>query len=353
MYMPHNKDGKRILRPAKNKLTKYYKPYMGQNLDGKKILFFRTGGIGDLLFIKPIMDWMKEKYPTCHITMASGSPYVEMTSAWSCVDLAVSIPFNLIHFVKADYHVLYEGILERNHEAEKVNAYELFAKWTNVYDQMVADNAPMFPELYDINQKTRENAVAKLNELGIGNEGFILIQTRASSIVRTPSYRVWVKIITALQNAGHKVVLTDNNTHVIKINEFIDKLPNKENVFNIAGTSLHIADMIETARLAKLVIGTDSALMHVAAGVDTPCLGIYGAFIGEMRLGTYPKADWVDCKDEKCVPCFSHQEGKCSNACEDGAGKCYENLDVNVLVEKVEKLLKSHRQWISGYHMLL
>jgi len=36
-----------------------YKPYKGEDLTGKKIMVFRTGGIGDIFFINPVFRHLK------------------------------------------------------------------------------------------------------------------------------------------------------------------------------------------------------------------------------------------------------------------------------------------------------
>ena len=54
----------RILKPAAIKFTNVYKPYNGQDLTNKTLLVWRSGGIGDLLFIQPNLVYLKNKYPS-------------------------------------------------------------------------------------------------------------------------------------------------------------------------------------------------------------------------------------------------------------------------------------------------
>ena len=55
-----------------------------------------------------------------------------------------------------------------------------------------------------------------------------------------------------------------------------------------------------------MVVSTDSASLHIAASLDIPLFGIYGPFLGELRLTTYKNADWINAQ-KKCAPCFLHQ----------------------------------------------
>ena len=53
-----------FLRPAAAKFKNMYRPYSGEDLTDKTLLIWRTGGIGDLLFIQPNLVYLKNKYPT-------------------------------------------------------------------------------------------------------------------------------------------------------------------------------------------------------------------------------------------------------------------------------------------------
>ena len=44
---------KKILKPSTIKFKNIYRPYQGEDLSDKTLFVSRTGGIGDLLFIKP------------------------------------------------------------------------------------------------------------------------------------------------------------------------------------------------------------------------------------------------------------------------------------------------------------
>jgi hypothetical protein len=121
-----------VLKPANIQFKNIYKPYNGQNLDDKTLLVFRQGGIGDLLFIQPNLIYLKEKYPTCTIKFACGPQYQSMVNEWDCVDEVLDLPFLVTEMFKADYHCVFEGVIERCKEAESINAYELFTKWMGI-----------------------------------------------------------------------------------------------------------------------------------------------------------------------------------------------------------------------------
>ena len=106
-----------ILKPSSVKFKNLYKPYLGQNLDHKTLLVFRTGGIGDLLFISPNLKFLKEKYPTSKIIFACGIQYQSMVKEWDYVDEVLNLPFDYTYLFKSDYHCVFEGVIERCKQA--------------------------------------------------------------------------------------------------------------------------------------------------------------------------------------------------------------------------------------------
>ena len=319
--------GKKLLKPASVKFKKLYNPYIGQDLTDKTILVFRTGGIGDLMFIQPNLIYLKEKYPTCTINFACGPQYQSMVETWDCVDEVIDLPFALTRLTDADYHVLFEGVIERCREAENVNAFNLFSRWMglDLPNELLIPKQEPDPELVD---KCKEI----LHGWNVEEGSFILMQLRASSPIRTPSHEFWEEIINELNERGYKVLLTDSPRQKDKVDVFIKSLKKPEMTFNFCQYSESIAHTIALTKLSRCVLATDSALNHIAASMGIYCFGIYGPFPGHIRLSTYPKAAWVDAKRE-CAPCYIHSPKPCPKASYDGYSPCY-----NELIDTPEKL---------------
>jgi len=317
----------KLLIPAPMKFKNMYRPYIGQDLTDKTILVFRTGGIGDLLFIQPNLLYLKKKYPTCYIKFACGPQYRPMIENWDCIDEVLDLPFSIRHLMKSHYHMLFEGVIERCNESHTVNAYNLFSRWLGLD---LPDNL-LLPR-----QDPKEDLVDKcfniLKDWGIADESFVLMQLRASSPIRTPSHEFWVKIIDELNARGHNVVLTDNPRQGKNIDEFITLLKNPNKTFNFCQHSAAIDHTIALVKLSKATIATDSALNHIAASMDIKCFGIFGPFPGFIRLKTYQHSAWIDAQ-KSCAPCYIHSPKPCPHSTPDGYSMCY-----NKLIETDEKL---------------
>lgn len=332
-----NRTNTEILKPSQMQFKKIYKPYIGQSLENKTLLVFRTGGIGDLLFIQPNLIYLKEKYPSCTIKFACGPQYQDMVKEWECIDKVLDLPFFLNELFTSDYHCVFEGVIERCKESEKINAYHLFTKWMNL-------NLP--DELLIPKQKPNEEAIIRnkqiLKELNTEENNFIVLQIRASSPIRTPNLTFWKNLIDQLTDKGHNILITDSPHKSPDIDNFILTLKNKDKVKNFSQYSKTIADSIAITSLSKLVIATDSALNHISASLGIKTFGIFGAFLGELRLSTYPKniRDWVNA-EKNCAPCFQHGIYPCKNSIS-GYPTCYNNIDINLCVEKIERLLNNN-----------
>jgi ADP-heptose:LPS heptosyltransferase len=324
-----------ILRPAKMQFKKIYRHYNGQNLDNKTLLITRQGGIGDLLFIQPNLVYLKEKYPTCTIKFACGPQYQSMIKEWDCADEILDLPFNVSELFQSDYHVVFEGVIERCKEAETTCSYNLFSKWMGL-------NLP--DELLLPKQKPNEEDIIEaknaLKELNINEKDFILLQMRASSPVRSPNPDIWKKLIDLLTDKGHNILITDAPQHEHSIIDFIKRVKDPDKVKSFCKYSKTISDTIAATSLSKMVIGTDSSLVHIAESLGIKSFAIMGPFPGRVRYSTYKNCDWVDVVMEGCSPCFQHGTKPCKNASIlTGSSRCYQNLDYDLCIEKIERLL--------------
>lgn len=326
-----NKRQQRVLKPSNLKFSKIYRPYRGEDLSDKTLLVTRTGGIGDLLFIQPNLIHLKEIYPDCTIKMACGPQYQAMVDNWDCIDEVLDLPFGFRHLSRADYHAIFEGVIERCREATTENAYRLFTRWLclNLPDSKLVPS-----------QSPKENQLERAKSFLASNniDEFVLFQLRASSPIRTPRPSLWANIITKVVELGNKVIITDSPAMFKGVDNLINTLePNiKENVFNFAQYSKTLDSTIALASLTKCCVSTDSSLIHIAASLKKPAFGLYGPFPGEVRLTTYKNIDWINAKCD-CAPCYQHGPNPCKNSKEQHS-ICYDNLDIEEIINRIKKI---------------
>ena len=318
--------GSPVLKPDRLQFSKVYRPYRGDNLAGRTILFMRTGGCGDLLFLNPLLRHLKERWPTCRIKFASGAAYQSMLAGWPWIDEVLSMPLSLSHFLKADYHAIFEGVIERCREAHTINAYELFAYWLNLRipaDELRPLQKPALKEVHIAREV--------LTKWGLREDNFILVQMRASSPIRSPNPGFWQRLLGQLR--GYPLVLTDEPRYAEAIDKLLAGWGNPPGIYNYARHSNSFSQAISLASLSRLVLATDSALLHIGASVGKRVFGIYGPFPGRLRLATYPGADWVDAPAD-CAPCFTHGHDPCRHA----GRQCFDNIDLEATAARIGEL---------------
>lgn len=325
-----NRCSTKILKPCNPKFLNIYRPYNGQDLTNKSILVWRQGGIGDLLFISPNLKFLKDEYPSCKIIFACGPQYQPMVREWKYIDEIIDLPFkvSMLGEEKSNYHVMFEGVIERTKIAEKENAYKLFTKWMGLN----LDDSLLYPEQTP-NELEVENCKKILEQWNI--QDFIIIQMRSSSPIRTPRPSIWRKIIDILTSKGQNVVLTDGKYKSQDVDKFISSLSDKDKVFNFSRYSDDISKSVAMTSLSKFAIGVDSSLIHIAESLKVRSLGIYGPFPSSIRTSTYRYCETIDC-EAKCSPCFKHGRNLCNNSWLNYV-TCYDNLRIPEVIERVEK----------------
>jgi len=340
----NSRSKKKQLVPSYPPFKIRYKPYTGQDLNGKKLLVWRTGGIGDLLFIQPNLKWLKNKYD-CEIYFSCSPIYYPLLNHWKdCFDHLVEFPVDAKYLDVCDYHVTFEGVIERCKEAEKTNAYELFSRWmgTKVPKK---DLRPTLITVSEFDNKVFEI----LQDNNIKPNEFITFQIRASSPIRTPSSEVWRNLMIKLLDDGHKIIITDSPRVSDKISLFIKiNIPKKyhDRVFNFSPYSKTLDMSISLINFSKLVVAPDSSMVHISEGIGTPVLGIYGAFDPKLRLSTYKYADSIEplggdnniC-DSGGKHCFTHGHIPCKWTVPGKCVPCYDHLDYDLAYEKMCKLM--------------
>ena len=96
---------------------------------------------------------------------------------------------------------------------------------------------------------------------------------------------------------------------------------------------LSLRQLPSLLRRLNLVIGNDSSLIHLAAGVDTPVLAIFGP-TESKATGPYPLArHTVQCTELPCRPCG---ERTCRNT---NYLECLESISVSSVMASVHELM--------------
>lgn len=315
-----------------------FKTYAGQNLNNKTLVFFRNGGIGDLIFPLPSVKAIKEKYPTCKIYACSDNRYKCLFEELDFIEDVLSLPLKLEEIWKKDYYVNFEGLIEgttaeERKNAEEVNAYELHA--TRFF---------VTPENYCPELKVNPSAEAKIVHELAKYKTFkkIVLAFSASVPIRSVSPELYRELIDSVPDNNVKWFITGSPNQQKDIDAFIRTCKFRNKIVNWSKDHKELVETMVLVKNADCVIAPDSGLLHIAGGFGIPVIGLYGAFHSYLRMKHYKNAIGINAMSTcvfargkfKC--CFQHGGGSCFLA-----RKVYERYPPCMSVIKVDALQKS------------
>lgn len=313
-----------VIKPAKKTFLDHYTPYKGQDLTNKTLFIWRYGGIGDLLFIRPILMRFKEKYKGVKIIFATSSKYHSMIEQWTdCVDHLYNHPFYVKETLESsDYHICYEGLIERCSDAEAMDVHDLFAKHSHI--ELTNYNYPM-------------RCICQNSFFDIFRNKYAVVQIGSSSHIRTPFHGKMIPVVDFLTDRID-VVISGSPREQRTIEDFISCCKYPERITNFAKHTGSVVDAVKLVTDSSLVVAPDSSHVHIAATQGTPCVGIYGPFPAACRTKHYPNCINVEPDEsEACThggkACFLHSHLPCK-----WHTKCWHNLDSYKIIKAIKEL---------------
>lgn len=327
--MYHNLNRSRpCIRPADIAFRDVYNPYDGQDLTGKTLFAWRAGGIGDLIFIRPLLIHLKEKYG-CKIMFATKKQYHDLVQYWDdAIDELCDINFDVDKtMMVADYHLTFEGAIERIKESNEIDVHDVFAKLAGVDPDEVEWCKPISTPID--------------NAFFAGNTGrYVVVQPRASAPIRTPFMGSFISAVNAATRRGYRVIVADGAHAMRAAEDFRSACESPDMVINFAKYTKGLHDAVELVNRASFVVSPDSAFTHLAAMQGVPCVALYGAFPAKVRTERYPLCIPIEPPPSNCCKfggreCFLHApNGKCESQY-----ACWNNLDNELVAKTVGDLI--------------
>lgn len=262
-------------------------------LDKDSILFVRAMGMGDMLFISPLLSIIKQKYPSCKIGFAAVKPQHHMLEAIPNIDEIIEYPIAKEKFDEYKHHFTVSGLVEGNPENREKNVYQIFLEHLGISPDILND------EWY--RPIIKENILHPSISV---DKNLIGLHPFAVDPMRQLNLYTIAHIAKQLISLGYKVVL------------FSDHFEKKQ-YSHLFGSDIKWAiDSIEnihsTARLlakCSVVLSTDSLITHLAQAVGTKCICVYGPFSSKSRVSGYKNITIID-NNPDCR-CSRHQLGQC------------------------------------------
>lgn len=314
-----------------------FKQYRGEDLNGKLLLKYRPGGMGDVLFDTPATRELKRKFPLSFIAFCTSPHCCRLLEENDDYGAVIPAPIPLLGEVGLDgrvvrwgwtmfhYHVDLDGSIEYNPEARRRHACDIMADYSFV-TLPEGERRMRYIVRPEERELSRRRYPKKRGEVWVGYQPF------ASAPPRTyPGHKARL-VIQGLLNRGYHVFLLGAKDEVIEID---------------AHPRLHppCGDFREAAALAErmdCIVAQDSVWTHMAGALGVPCVALYSAFPAALRL--QDGAPVVALGDFEACECkFHHGDFPENRRCA-VRGECaaFEYITPRRVLDAVEEVLERY-----------
>lgn len=311
------------------------KPWGDADLAGKTLLAWRSGGFGDILFLTPLLRKIKRTWPTCRLWFATQPNYHAALAGNPHVDAVLTLPIPIAAFREADYHLHFEGTIERSTDPA-AHAVDLLAEHAGIElgpDEKGIVYQPSLPRVAAMRNR--------LVVLGVRMDlPIVAVQPKASSPVRTYPPDMLAKAIKKLVDAGNQVIVLGGPK------DFPAKA-RMGGVWDLCGAFENMADSVAALANADLLVAPDSSLTHFAGAMGIPTVAIYGPFPGAVRTAYYDDCTTLEVDSVKwpCAPCFIHGHRPCPRAQKRSQtfSPCFETIEPGMIVAAAKAALAQRK----------
>lgn len=332
----------------------------------RRILLLRPGGIGDMLLLLPVIEFLRAHLPAAelHILCETRNMGVLSLAGLQSCALAYDLhPLRCLRVLRANrFDVCIDT--EQFHHFSAIMA-RLSGAPVRVGFKINPVRNPLYTHLIDYAPDAHESAQfrALLKPLGIAGEvaaltgllrhaklppppqlgriasGFIALHVGGSaSYKRWPASR-FAEVASRLgRDTGMACVLLGDGAERELAGEILSLIESRGSAAtNLAG-SLSLAETAATIRESALFLGVDSGLAHLAVALDRPAVVLFGA-TDSRKWGFEDRSRAIVRKDLSCAPCciFGYRKPCRTIACMD-------LITADEVVESCKRILASARK---------
>ena len=336
----------------------------------EKILVIQTAFIGDAILALPMIEKLKEKFPSNGIDVLCIPSTQEIFAASPFVSEVLVMDKKKVHksvlklykftaelkkcnYVKifsphrsfrTSFIVMQSGVRDtygfsnsslfhvyKNVIDYKTNIHEVQRNLDLIGYEYSPESWKIIPQV-KVEESSRHKIAQFISEKNIKDK---LIAIAPGSIWETKKYpeENFNEIIRHFVGQSYNVLIIGGELD----KELCERLSVGYNgeVFSTAGL-FSIIESIELLKRVKLLLTNDSAPTHLAMSADIPVLTIYCSTIPEF--GFYPynnKSSYISFNDLNCKPCGIHGYEKCPISTFD----CGYKLDSKIIISKMEELI--------------
>ncbi len=293
----------------------------------KQVLLIRPDHLGDLLFVRPALQRIREALPGWHITLMVGPWSETIVADEKNVDEIIAFPFP--GFTRAGtgnplepYQLLFEAaglirerrptavvVLRDDHwwgalaaqqagaplivgsahpamrdlltDVVSVDGFHAVARNTVILDHVARQlgsttNLPPVdfehvPLIWRVKETERQRARHVLAERNV-EQRFVVIHPGSGAQVKLWPAERWAGVVDRIAAGGHSVVLTGSESEL----PLLRRIASLASASHSLGGQTSIGELAAVFEQAQAVLGVDSGPLHLAVATGTPTIHLYG-----------------------------------------------------------------------------
>lgn len=296
----------------------------------QSVCIVRPGGFGDILFLTPSLEALRQQYPGIRIALCTFPGFGDVLKGNPNIDEIIDYPAARGDLLRYKQVVYLENLIEYGPDAKTTHAVDVFAKAIGV--TLKGEKHCR----YYLSDDEREEALRRFPKTSRRRIG---IQVKASQNCRTYPARKMQEVINLLLKRGDDVYLFGAPGSVK-----IDRHPQVVNLADPDAEPMTMRKSIAVLSTCQGFIAPDSALCHVAGALKVPTIGLFGAFPWQLRAAYHPSVYGINGHCDMS-PCFYHERaaqqwpknGPCSIS-----GECdaLANIQPERIVSKLNQIVK-------------
>ena len=316
-------------------ITPHYFKKLRRERNLKTILIFARGGIGDTMWAMPAVRALKEKHPTSAIMVICEKKHMPI---WKGVPYATGICedafWNVTGFMmKADEVYDFGGIVTVD---PKLIKSDPIISTFKIIEQPIPKDRKKCRPMVVVTVDEGMLAEKRLKEEGIHlkDHKIITIGIESTTSNRNWPFEYTKELTKCLVDRGYKVVWLGSDKE--KQQSVIPEITKECGALNLIANT-HIKQAMAVIALSDVYVGPSSGLLCIATALETPSVGLWGAFDPKCRSTFYDKyiALWGK---EKCSPCEEHW-----TECRHGhPAPCMKRITPFMVRDSIEELLKKY-----------
>ncbi len=293
-----------------------------------RVLITRAmGGIGDLLMMTPGLHALRQKWPRASIHFATLKAFFPLFEGNDDVEL-IDITAEPLDLASYSLWINLTDCPAARVESQTLpnvreNRIDIFARAMGIEGQQFIsmDRRPR----YFLSQSDRDLQAQFKASYNLGSKPVVGIH--AASQESYKNYSAIRDVVYGLAKTCVVIVF-----HSEKLEGFA-----MENVIEVCGWRLR--DAIALAALCNVIVGPDSAFVHVAAAFDIPCVALFGPTDGKVITKHYGNCRVLDSrKDLPCIPCWRNEYLPCRVSGTE-VSVCMQTFSSSRIIEEVQKIM--------------